>query len=342
MSQNHTTLRVLGACLVIAVGAFIARYYFCERKTMNQKLAAPAQPVSWIVRLDGLTKAKPSGTFTAKDKLGKPVILEWQKLTMKSPDFSKVMREVCDLACAAYTPVEVAFLKAFTDQAVPATPFDPASSFAEATEDRHGEREGTKVREGYCAPFEALFEKGSPQDQSDWKKFKQALEKKDWPKVEARMPLLIKQIYIMDYAAYASIGIGVANIHFVVTAKDGKTGALLGFVEFFVTPAYPSGDIKSPSFAVAPAAQNRGLGKLLMSTIFKIVTDACTRIFLSTRITNDVARQAYTAWGFTPDANPIQEPFYKQNPEHWMFFEYKVDSCSKLQEAAKCLVEVQG
>ena len=343
MNQTRAILCVLGACLLIVAGVFLIRYYFYERKTMDQKTDPAAQPVSWIARLDELTKTKSSGVFTAKDKQGKPVLLEWQKLTMQSPDFSKIMREVCDLACAAYTPVEVAFLKVFTDSTVPATPFNSISPFASggATEDRHDEREGIKVREEYCAPFDRLFKTSSAQDQADWEKFKQALAAKNWKRVAALMPVVIKQIYVMDYAAFAKAGFGIANRHFFVTAKDGETGKLLGFVEFFVTPNYPAGDIKCSSFAVAPEAQNRGLGKLLMSSIFKIVPE-CKRIFLSTRITNDVARRAYTAWGFVPDTNPIQEPFFKQNPAHWMFFEYKVDSCSKLQEAAKYLVETQG
>ena len=217
------------------------------------------------------------------------------------------MRSFCDIACAAYTPVEVAFLKTHTDQ---------------------------ETQDEYCKPFDALFK--DSQQETQWQDFKKALKDKDWPKVEALMALPLKQIYTMDYSKFGSS----PDLHIFVAAKDGQTKALLGFIEFFVTPTYPFGDIKSPSFAIAPSEQNRGLGKLLMSSILKIAPK-CKRIFLSTRITNEIARKAYAAWGFTPDTNPIQEPHFKQKPEHWIFMEYKIEQTDLLQKVANRLVELK-
>lgn len=250
---------------------------------------------AWLQQVN--TK-KASGSFQAKDKHGKPVILEWKKLTVQSTEFPETMKNICDIACAAYTPVETLFLKKYSDQ---------------------------KTHEEYCKSFDTLF-KNSPQE-PEWNDFKHALEVKDWVTVEAIMPLVIKQIYTMDYSKFGSS----PDLHFFVTAKDIKTKALLGFIEFFITPEYPSGDVKSPSFAIAPSEQNRGLGKLLMSSILKIVPE-CKRIFLSTRITNDISQKAYSAWGFMQDLNPIQEPYFKQNPEHWVFMEYKTSQQNSLQK----------
>ncbi len=263
----------------------------------------------WLNHVNEITNSKPSGVFQTKDKHGKPVVLEWKKLTVQSSDFSKTMKSLCGIACAAYTPVETQFLETHSDP---------------------------NVHDEYCKPFEVLF-KNSPQE-PEWQSFKNALKAKDWPKVEAMMPLIIKQIYIMDYSTFGSS----PDLHFFVMAKDGETKTLLGFIEFFITPAYASGDIKCPSFAIVPSEQNRGLGKLLMSSIFKIVPSACKRIFLSTRITNTTAQTAYCAWGFTKDENPIQEPYFKQNPEHWIFMEYKLGQTDKLQKTAATLIDLSS
>ncbi|MCK4651089.1 GNAT family N-acetyltransferase [Candidatus Babeliales bacterium] len=275
---------------------------------MNNKNDAQ-KTSTWLKQVNTITESRPSGTFLAKDKFDRPVILEWKKLTLQSPDFSETMKSFCEIACAAYIPVEVAFLKAHSDQ---------------------------KTYDEYCKPFEAIFKDSS--QEAEWYGFKNALKTKDWPKVEAMMPLVLKQIYIMDYSKFGSS----PDLHFFVTVKDGETKALLGFIEFFITPAYSFGDIKSPSFAIVPSEQNRGLGKLLMSSILKIVPEKCKRIFLSTRITNEIAQKAYVAWGFTQDYNPIQEPYFKQNPEHWMFFEYKTERHSTLHETAEKLIEVKN
>ena len=296
---NRGNLMNYGKYLLPLLVLIIGVTYFFVRERMNNQKSS-----EWITYLNEITKTKPSGTFMTKDKFDRPIILEWKALTLKSPEFAPTMRSFCDIACAAYTPVEVAFLKTHTDQ---------------------------ETQDEYCKPFDALFK--DSQQETQWQDFKKALKDKDWPKVEALMALPLKQIYTMDYSKFGSS----PDLHIFVAAKDGQTKALLGFIEFFVTPTYPFGDIKSPSFAIAPSEQNRGLGKLLMSSILKIVPSECKRIFLSTRITNEIAQKAYAAWGFTPDANPIQEPYFQQKSEHWIFMEYKVDQSDILQKTTEKL-----
>lgn len=271
-------------------------------------------PSVWLRQLNNLPQAQSAGAFSAHDKRGQPVALEWEKVTITSPQFSKTLRSVASLAVAAYAPVELQFLKTFT---------------------------ASHVHAEYCAAFDTLFAMRPPQEQADWKRFKDALAAHDWHTVEALIPLVIRQIYVLDYGAFADTSMS-EDIHFFVVAKDGETETLLGYVEFLVTAAYPVGDVKCPSFAVAPNAQNRGLGKLLMSSIFVILAGACKRIFLSTRSTNERAREVYAAWGFTPDAHPISELYFTPNPEHWIFLEYKTEQCSKLQDVARSLQSRNG
>ena len=123
-----------------------------------------------------------------------------------------------------------------------------------------------KLDDPYLKQFEEFFKNGH--------------KNVDWPAVEKKIYQVIKQFYSIDHSKFSA-----ENIYFFVTAKDKTTREMLGAVVFFVMPEYPSGDIKCTSFAVAPSAQGRGLGKLLMSSIFRI-TQGFDRLFLCTRTTS--------------------------------------------------------
>jgi hypothetical protein len=99
---------------------------------------------------------------------------------------------------------------------------------------------------------------------------------------------------------------------------------------------YAAGNVKVMIFAVDVAHQKRGLGKLLMSSIFKLIPDI-KRIFLCTRVTNDTAFNAYRSWGFVKDENPVLD--HEFNLDHWMFMEYKIEQSDALQNLAASLVE---
>ena len=178
-----------------------------------------------------------------------------------------------------------------------------------------------KLDDPYLKQFEEFFKNGH--------------KNVDWPAVEKKIYQVIKQFYSIDHSKFSA-----ENIYFFVTAKDKTTREMLGAVVFFVMPEYPSGDIKCTSFAVAPSAQGRGLGKLLMSSIFRI-TQGFDRLFLCTRTTNKNALKVYRAWGFTKDLKPIPEQHFKLNPEHWASLEYKVDQSDILQKTASTLSDLK-
>jgi GNAT superfamily N-acetyltransferase len=237
---------------------------------------------------------KVNGSFTGKDKYGVPVVVEYLDTTMLAPEFSVAMQGAWEVAKPAYTIVEMSFLR------------------------RHPELVG---KESYFKSFEPLFEQG--------------LEKVDWKLVEVKMQEMLKSFFVFDASQFPeSVAKTFAADHyFFVSVKNKSTGELLGFITFLRRPTYALGEVKATVFAVDPQHQSRGLGKLLMSSIFRIMPDV-KRIFLSTRVTNDVALKAYSSWGFVMDEHPVQDPHHVFNKEHWACMEYKVDQSNVLLVAA--------
>ena len=234
-----------------------------------------------------------TGTLIIHDKQGLPIKLEWKRTSLQSSDFSEITKSVSEIAVQAYASVETQFLHEYP-QAV--------------------------LEDEYLKFFEPLFVNG--------------IEIVDWSLVEAEQQAKMKSIFEMDLTSMAPEVIASLpkDTYFFVMARDVATSQLIGFIQFAVAPYYPSGDVKVISIVVAPEEQNRGLGKLLMSSVFKIIPNI-QRVFLSTRPTNKVAIQAYQAWGFTLDDNPIQDPYWKAIENHWIYFDYKVNKTDILQNS---------
>lgn len=240
-------------------------------------------------------KSKTSGSFLAHDTFAQPLILEWHQTSLMAPEFSSAMKSAWEIACPAYHSVEMLFLKAFPD---------------------------VVVNEPYFKPFEQLFKNG--------------LQNVDWFQAEQIMKNILMSHFIFDASTLSEeIKQKFAQDRcIVVSIKNKESNKNLGFITFLRRSTYEKGDIKVMSFAVDPAVQNRGLGKLLMSSILKIMTDV-KRIFLCTRVTNDRALRAYQSWGFVKDLNPILDHGFNMN--HWAFLEYKTTSSSTLQNTSNYL-----
>lgn len=129
----------------------------------------------------------------------------------------------------------------------------------------------------------------------------------------------LKQFFVtMDWKASS----GAQDVYFFVVAKDKASHKQLGVMQFFTTPDFEEGTIKAALSGVIPIAQNRGLEKLLMSSIFKLRPEV-KRIFLHTRSTNTKAINAYKEWGFTEFAGKLP---------HWIDLEYVAERSKDLQE----------
>lgn len=249
------------------------------------------------IQMNKQVELKKSGQFLAKDKHGTSVVFEWSKTNIVSSDFAAAMKDAWEFARDAYTSVEMQFLKAFPD---------------------------VVGKEPYFKPFESLFQNGFVN--VDWKAAEvimQSILQGHFVFDPAIFPEQIKKMYENDQA-------------FLVVARDAKTEKSLGFITFIIRTNYAAGDVKVMSFAVDVAHQKRGLGKLLMSSIFRIVPDI-KRIFLATRVTNDIALKAYGSWGFVKDDKPVLDHAF--NLEHWTFMEYKTEQSDVLQKVAARLVK---
>lgn len=239
-----------------------------------------------------------TGTLQAYDKQGLPIVFEWYRTSLQSSEFSEITKTVSAVGIEAYTSVETQFLK------------------------QHPE---AVVQDENFKSFQSLFQEGP--------------EHVDWKLVENQERETLRQIFEMDVASLSpEIKESLPkDYYFFVLARDKATSDLLGFIQFAIAPGYICGDVKVVSIAVAPAAQGRGLGKLLISSIFKIIPNI-KHMFLSTRPTNVTAIGAYQAWGFTADAHPIQDPHWKAIEDHWIYFEYLADRKDLLQKTAQALI----
>src|SRR5260221_10277400 len=85
-------------------------------KARNQMhLRKKAMLAAWLTSISMATATKNIEMFTARDKNGVSVTLEWQKTSILSPDFAASMKNIWNIARQAYTPVEMQFLRAFPD-----------------------------------------------------------------------------------------------------------------------------------------------------------------------------------------------------------------------------------
>jgi ribosomal protein S18 acetylase RimI-like enzyme len=261
-----------------------------------QYLTLQNRSLSWFEFV--VANTAQTGKRTAVDKQNLPINIVWQRTSLQSPDhFTDITKSVGDIAVQAYTTVETNFLRQYP-KAV--------------------------LEDEYLQSFKPLFADG--------------IEHVDWSLVEDQQRAKLKSIFEMDLTSLAPEVIASLpkDIYFFVMAYDATTSKLLGFIQFAVAPYYTAGDVKVITIAVAPEEQNRGLGKLLMSSVFEIIPNV-QRIFLSTRPTNQVAISAYQAWGFTPDAHPVQDPSWKAVAGHWIYFEYLVNQTCILQKTAELL-----
>lgn len=147
----------------------------------------------------------------------------------------------------------------------------------------------------------------------------------DWNSFQKKTESLLKDFFsTFDWVKSS----GAHDINFFVMAHEKKTGQSLGVIQFFITPEFELNTIKAALYGVIPSAQNRGLEKMLMSSIFRL-RPHITRIFLHTRSTNQQAITDYQNWGFTQFAGVLP---------NWTDLEYLAERSDTLQKVSDCLV----
>lgn len=237
------------------------------------------------------------GMLKTTDKLGKSIIIEWAKGDILSSDLAAFKSSISDMASRIFAPVEVQFLSTHP----------------------HAVSEEIFLRA--CAP---LFEKGE--------------EHVDWEKVDETIRSTIKQFYLADLSRFGMEAIKplLNDVYFFMTLKDQETNQIIGFLMSSITPALSYGNLKLINLGRYPEDINRGLDKILVAALFKIIPEL-KRIFLYCRPTNAADLKEYQSCGFKPDLNPIQDPNHKVNLNYLTLLEYRTENANSLQEEAEKL-----
>jgi ribosomal protein S18 acetylase RimI-like enzyme len=169
-------------------------------------------------------------------------------------------------------------------------------------------------------PFEQLFKGG--------------VESIDWNFVEEKLAEGLRKNFISrSYSSY-----GKKDILWFVTVKEKSWNGPVGYALFLLTPQYEDGVIKVCNLMLLPISQRRGIGKLLMSSIFKILPDVgVRRIVLRTLKTNEPAIAAYETYGFKEYKDLANKIISGSFDSYKVNFEYQADKCNLLQQEAKKL-----
>lgn len=273
--------------------------FYKESNTMNDYSVKNNTESSWLNSVKSIIADKKSGQYLTQDENNNSVAIEWHITNILSPELATFKKNVSDLSSQVTAAMEVELL--------------------------HQRPEAIHTG-GFLKACEPLFAQGP--------------DLVDWQMVEKTLQAHIKQFYLMDMSQFgqAVISMLINDIYFFASAKDQKTGNLLGFIMSSITPALPYGDIKIINIVVAPNAQATGLEKLLVSALYKSIP-IIKRMFIITRPTNYMGLDAYEQCGFVQDNNPIQDPNHAIAMEHFVVLEYKTEQSDIIQISANRLIE---
>lgn len=157
----------------------------------------------------------------------------------------------------------------------------------------------------------------------------QGIEHVDWQKFSATMAELLRDFCEADLKAF----FGEHDMSIFVKVSDQGTHKLLGAIQYIIKQSFPYGTVNLGNLAIVESARNRGLGKLLTSSLFKILPETTT-IFLYTRTTNEIAQKAYSSYGFKQNQEPITDPIFAKG---WLMMEYSTKESGILQNVANNL-----
>lgn len=255
---------------------------------------------TWLEQIKETLSKNNGGLFATKDNSGISVILEWKATDILSHDLAIFKKNVVDIAAQTTAATEMQFLHA------------------------HPEAVYSEYFLRACEPF-----------------FKKGLEEVDWRQVEQTIHATIRQFYLTDISAFGdALKSLLEDVYVFVTVKNQNSQTILGFLMFSVTPAIADGNIKVIHLAVAPSEELRGLDRLLMSSIFKILPNT-KRIFIVTRPTYEQGIMAYRSWDFAQDLAFVQDPSHKMNLQYFAVYEYLEDQSDLLQKTAKTLIDIK-
>lgn len=118
------------------------------------------------------------------------------------------------------------------------------------------------------------------------------------------------------------------DLVFFVNLRDKKTNEMLGSVIFGIGGEYEYGDIFIRDIVSKPEARDRGLGKLMASSIFKILPELA-RVRVYVLDTNKNAMMVYSSWDFHKE---VVDP--KTCKEARVLMGYDIEKSRLLQQVA--------
>lgn len=148
----------------------------------------------------------------------------------------------------------------------------------------------------------------------------------DWSAAQNQLKEVLNHFFLeTDWTQFSKI----EDIHIFASIREKNSSQILGLAQFIVTPENEYGTIKIALYDGVNPSSNPELNKLLLSCIFKLIPNV-NRLFLHTRITNEVSISAHQQLGFTKFLGPLQ---------YWIDLEYWADRNNILQMAAESLNE---
>ncbi len=234
------------------------------------------------------------GKYLAKDQTDVPVILEWKRVGIKSPELAEFKEEISKIASQTLAPIEMEFLRKYPEAV-------QQELFLKS-----------------CAP---LLEKVT--EAVDWTSVKKKIQS------TIKEFYLLDLSSFGDEMIKPLLN----DLYFIITIRNCDLEEPLGFAMFAVTPSLQFGNVKVINVVVVKCEQKRGLEQLLMSSIFNIIPDI-TRLFAFTRPTNEYGVKLHRDWGFTDDKSGFEDPNHKVNQEYMLQFEYETEKSDYLQKIA--------
>lgn len=154
--------------------------------------------------------------------------------------------------------------------------------------------------------------------------FDHGIEHVDWNNAQEKIKSVLYEFFDRtDFAQFANTD----DIYIFVVAKDVKTKALLGMIQFMISANYEYGHVRVGLYGVTPQGQDLQIDKLLMSSIFTLVPST-RRLFLHVRKTNESAIHTYSLWGFRKFDGPLP---------YWLDLEYTIEQSDTLQKTASII-----
>ncbi|MFC1841970.1 GNAT family N-acetyltransferase, partial [Candidatus Dependentiae bacterium] len=290
-------VNVLLACFSVIL---IASIYSCQ-KGENKKISP------WMQHVNSRIGTKTSGKFLAKDKHGMPVIFEWEKVLFKEKGFGDNMKQVTDLLCQVFADVELEKLRTYPEQT----------------------KESVEIFFKDKKELQDLITKGI---------VKECPEKGGTLEIvneDLYKPKMIEKAKIFYNSGQATKTCGMEDIAIFVKVKDEKTKKLLGYAIFSITDDSDYGNVFLWNMALETKSQGRGLGRLLTSSVFKILPDI-KQIGLGVYSSNERAIGAYKAWGFGEKKEPTEAKEFRSL--HMDYFAEKSDILQKTATNLKPII----